>query len=79
MNKLGPKQILKYINQDDLDISSLLNAISSNCNLFEEIIGLDEPLASGVTTVAFKKDNDTVLCLSVDYNKVLYLKKAPHI
>lgn len=73
--KLGPKSILRYVNEENLDVYSLEHAISSNCNLFDEIVGL-KLYSSGCTTIAFRKDEKTVLCLSFDYNKVLYLKKS---
>lgn len=72
--KFGVKQILDYFNQENLDLNDVYNAISNKFDIFEEIKGL-RSFKSGVSTIVYKKENK-VICLSIDYAKVLYLKKC---
>jgi len=64
---------------ESVDLIPLFFQINDDDIYIEEIDGLGKPIGSGVSTIVFDKGDDKVLCISVDYAKVLYLKKEKAI
>ena len=75
MKKYGPKRILEHFNSSSVDLMNAWESVKK----IEEVKDLHS-FASGVSTIVFHaQDKNKVICLSVDYAKVLYLKEIKEL
>jgi len=77
MTNIGRHSILEFFCSLRVDLSALFFAVKQE-DIFPELKGLSS-FDSGSTSIIFEKNPNTIIGVSLDYNKVLFLKKSRDI